>query len=324
MVFAFLLLNAIESLSNPSPTTKKVEAQSDITNSTGRSPKQSTQSSPRRQTTGAQAEKQPQPRNLAEDPAQVSLLHMKVRLEQFGSMALQKAIQFDPEPLERRLDPDTLVLRDAVPRPTETSRPQWKEKIVTASASTESPLLEPRQEANVTLPERLTPTPQGVSNDASLDADTLLQIKSRLRDLGFLSSARTGGWDARARDALRDFKVANHLANDDQWNHQTNKKLSSQTAIRADQSIVGTWFTASCRSAKTTNTRLSINSRRAKSSAGSVCEFHDLQTNNREWRVRATCSQGNQRWPANGKFALKADKLVWTSGSDVISYFRCN
>jgi hypothetical protein len=322
IVFGFLLLNAIESLSNSSLATKKVEVQSDIKSSTGRSPKQSTQSSTRRQTTGAQSKNEPQPRIVADDPPQLSLLQMKVRLEQFGSITLQKAIQFDPEPLERRLDANTLVLRDALPRPTETSQPQWKEKIVTANASPESP--EPRQEARVTLPERLTPTPQGDSNEVSLEADTLPQIKSRLRDLGFLSSAKTGGRDASVPDALRDFKVANHLANDDQWDHQTNKKLNLQTAVRANQSIIGTWSTASCRSAKTTNIRLSINSRRAKSSAGSICEFHDLQTNNREWRVRATCSQGNQRWPANGKFTLKADKLVWTSDRDVISYSRCN
>jgi hypothetical protein len=325
IVFAFLLLNAIEPLSNPSPTMRKAEVQSDITNSTGRSPKQSTQSSHRKQTTGAQSEKEPQARIVPEEPAQVSLLHMKARLEQLGSMALQKAIQFDSEPLERRLDANTLVVKDAVPRPTGNFKQQWKEKIVTANASTEPPLLEPGQEAKVTLPERLTPTPQGESNEASLDADALLQIKSRLRDLGFLSSTKTGGWDASTRNALRDFKVANHLANDDQWNHQTNKKLNSQAAIRADHSIIGTWSTTRCRSsAMTTDIRLSINSRRAKSSAGSVCEFHDLQANNREWRVRATCSQGDQRWPAKGKFALKADKLVWTSDSDVISYFRCN
>src|SRR4051812_18096427 len=126
IVFAFLLLTAIESLSNSSPATKKVEVQSDITSSTGRSPKQSTQSSPRSQATGAQSKKEPQPRIVAEEPAQVSLLQMKVRLEQFGTMALQKAIQFNPEPLERHVDPNALVLRDAVPRPTETSQPQWK------------------------------------------------------------------------------------------------------------------------------------------------------------------------------------------------------
>jgi hypothetical protein len=70
--------------------------------------------------------------------------------------------------------------------------------------------------------------------------------------------------------------------------------------------------------------RLSISSRRARSSAGSVCEFHDFESDIHGWRVQATCSQDNQRWTANGKFTLTANKLVWTSERDVVSYFRCN
>jgi hypothetical protein len=228
--------------------------------------------------------------------------------------------------LEQRLDPNSA----AVPKSTSTeiSQPQWKGKIVIASASTEPPSLEQPREVKVP-PERSAQNPQGESKEASLGAESfiygnVLQIKSRLRDLGFLSSAKNDEWDPSARDALRDFKLVNHLAIDDTLDLQTSKKLNSQTAIRADQSFIGSWSTAPCRSAKTTNIRLSISSRRAKSSAGSVCEFRDLQSNNREWQVRANCSQGNQRWTANGKFALMANKLVWTSEQDVISYFRCN
>jgi hypothetical protein len=49
-----------------------------------------------------------------------------------------------------------------------------------------------------------------------------------------------------------------------------------------------------------------------------------LQRTDREWRVRANCSQGTQHWVANGRFALIGKKLVWTSERDVISYVRCN
>jgi hypothetical protein len=119
--------------------------------------------------------------------------------------------------------------------------------------------------------------------------------------------------------------LVNRLANDDIWDFQTSETLNSPTAIRADQSFIGNWSTAaSCRTEKSTNTRLSISSRRAKSSAGSICEFRDVQWNDREWRVRANCSQGTQHWVANGKLALVANKLIWTSERDVISYFRCN
>jgi hypothetical protein len=294
-VFAFLLLNAIESLSNPSPLVRKVQVQPDITNSTGRHPKQSSQSSPPMQTPGAQSQKEPARGVVPDEPVRVSLSHLKVRLEQLGAMTLERAIRFDPQPLERRLDANSLVPADAVPKPdsTEISQPQWKGKIITANASTEPPALEPPQEIKV-LPERLAPSPQRESKEAlpgaeSLTDEDVLQIKSRLRDLGYLSPAKSGGWDASARNALRDFKLVNHLANDDVWDLQTSKKLNSQTAIRADQSIIGNWSTGfPCRSAKATDIRLSISARRAKSSAGSVCDLHDFESNNREWRVRAT------------------------------------
>src|SRR5712692_222520 len=129
MVFAFLLLNAIESLSNPSPPVRKVQVQPDITNPNGRHPKQSSQSSPPMQTAGAQSQKEPARGVVPDEPARVSLSHMKARLEQLGAIALERAIQFDPQPFERRLDANSLVPAD-VPKPdsTEISQPQWEGK----------------------------------------------------------------------------------------------------------------------------------------------------------------------------------------------------
>jgi hypothetical protein len=192
---------------------------------------------------------------------------------------------------------------------------------VTANASTESPSIELSQDTKLQPePDRL---PQRESKVASIGTESLtyehvLQIRSRLRDLGYLSSTKGGRWDASARNALRDFKLMNHLPNNDVWNLETSTKLNSQTATRADQSIIGSWSTAPCRSAKTTDIRLSISSRLAKSSAGSVCEFRDLQWTNHEWRVRTKCSQGTQLWVANGKFALMANKVVWTSATSLV------
>ena len=201
------------------------------------------------------------------------------------------------------------------------------ERVVTANASTAPLSIEMSQETKLQPdPDR---SPQLEPRDAltrkeSLTYERVLQIRSRLRDLGFLSAAKGGAWDTSVRDALRDFKITNHLRNDDVWDLDTSKKLNSPTAIRANQSIIGSWSTGTCRSTKPTDTRLSISSRRAKSSTGSVCEFRDLQWANHEWRVKANCSQGPQHWVANGRVALMANKLVWTSERDVISYSRCN
>jgi hypothetical protein len=260
--------------------------------------------------------------------ARASLSYTKARLEQFGQGTLQKSIWFDAQALDRGRDADSVVPAMAELASTETSLPQGKARVITASATTTEPLATGSRE--ITLPpEPTAPSPQPESKQASLDSDPLTservwQIKSRLHDLGYLSATKGGGWDANTRNALRDFKLINHLPNDDAWDLPTSKKLDSQAAIPADQSIIGNWSTAPCRSAKNEGTQLSISSRRIKSSTGSVCEFHDLQSNNREWRMRATCSQGSQHWGAKGKFALVGNKLVWTSERDVISYFRCS
>lgn len=323
MVLAFFVFNVIDSLFDPSPPVRMVQIQPDITNSTGRNPKQPSQSS------RFIVQKEPGEGAVLQESARVSLSHMKAGLEKLRELALEKTIRFDAQPLEPRLDASRLVQEDALPKPawTEISQLQWRGKAVTANASTESPSIELSQDTKLQPePDRL---PQRESKEASTGTESLtyehvLQIRSRLRDLGYLSSTKGGGWDASARNALRDFKLMNHLPNNDVWDLETSTKLNSQTATRADQSIIGSWSTAPCRSAKTTDIRLSISSHRAKSSAGSVCEFRDLQWTNHEWRVRTRCSQGTQHWVANGKFALMANKLVWTSDRDVISYFRCN
>jgi hypothetical protein len=328
MVFAFLLLNAIGSLSNPSSLLRKAQIQPDIAHATGRNPKQSSQSSPPVRTVGPQSRNGAARDAVPDDP----LSNMKARSEQLKAMGFEKAIRFDPRPLELRLDGKGVVPADAVRKitPAETFQPRQEGIIVTATfASAEPPSLDQPRELNPPS-ERLSSTtqrePKAPWPDAvSLTDEHVRQIQLRLHDLGYLSSANSGEWNARSRDALRDFKFVNRLANDDIWDFQTSEKLNSPTAIRADQSFIGNWSTAaSCRTAKTTDVRLSISSRRAKSSAGSICEFRDVQWNNREWRVRANCSQGTQHWDANGKLALVANKLIWTSERDVISYFRCN
>jgi hypothetical protein len=266
MVLAFFVFNAIDSLFDPSPPVRMVQIQPDITNSTGRNPKQPSQSS------RLIVQKEPGGGAVLQEPARVSLSHMKVGLEKLRELALEKTIHFDAQPLEQRLDANSLVPEDALPKPvsTEISQLRWRGKVVTANASTEPPSIEPSQETKL-QPEPDRP-PQRESKEASIGTESLtsehvLQIRSRLRDLGFLSAPKGEGWDASARDALRDFKLMNHLPNNDVLDLETSKTLNSQTAIPANHSIIGNWSTAPCRSTKTTDIRLSLSSRRAKSSA---------------------------------------------------------
>jgi hypothetical protein len=329
MILGFLVLNAIESLFDPSSPVREVQVQADIRNFIGRNPNHPNQSSPPRQNSDPQPQTESAGAAEPDEPERVSLSIMKVRLEQLGATALEGTLRFNPQPLERHADAHSLGFAETGPQPilTEAFQTSQERRIVTASASPEPPLVTPLQELKTSEQESTPPRSKPEEASATAESFTkgqVLHIKSRLRDLGFLSSAKSDEWDASARNALRDFKVVNSLSNDAIWDLRASQKLDSQTAVRADHSIIGNWSTAPCRSAKPTDTRLSITSRRSKSSAGSVCAFHDLKVTAREWRVQANCSQGDKRWTANGKFSLTADKLVWTSEHDAISYFRCN
>jgi hypothetical protein len=323
MVFAFFVFNVIDSLFDPSPPARIVQAQQDITSSTGRDFVQTGRSSP------LIVRKDAAEDAVLEEPAQASLSHMRAGLEKLREMALEKTLRFDSRPLQQRLEANDLAPADTVSTPAspESFQPRWKGGVATANASHEPPSIEPSQETK-SQPEP-DPPPQRNLRQASpgtesLSYEQVLQIKSRLRDLGYLSTGKSDAWDAGAREALRDFKLVNDLPKNDVLDVETIKKLNSPSAVRADQSIIGNWSEAPCRSAGSTNVRLSISLHRAKSSGGSVCEFGDLQRTDREWRVRANCSQGTQHWLANGRFALIGNKLVWTSERDVISYVRCN
>ena len=300
MIFAFLLLSTMESLSSPPPVRKVQEPA--VATFAG-SQRQSSQSSPMIKAAQAQTGPARDAIPVLDGPARIFLLNMKLWSELPDRATLERAVRFDPRPLSQRLGGADAV---AQPGSTSTFQPQPDGPIVTATFASAGA-------ASMDQPWETKSLPLAMSEEQ------VRRIQSRLRELGFLSAAATGTWDAGSRDALQDFKVINGLGNDDTWDYQTHEKLNSPTAIRADQSIIGNW----CRSAGT-NLRLSINSRRARSSAGSVCEFHDLESDSREWRVRSSCSQSGQRWTANGKFTLTADKLVWTSEDDVISHFRCN
>jgi hypothetical protein len=318
MVFVFLLLDAIQFLSHSSPPLTKLRA--DAGNTGGR-PRQAIQPSSDSQAARSDAE---MTQSAPDDRASASLSAAKALSASPENSALETAIRFDPQRVERRLYETSLVsgrgllrlspaeVPAKIPSTESFERPQGGGPIVTPTFATAEPRSAPPSES-------LAPGAQGEPG-----SELVPQIQARLRDLGFLSSPiASGAWNTGSRAALRDFKVVNHLADDDVWDLQTGETLASQTAVRADQSFIGSWSKAPCRSASKDNLRLIITARRVRSSAGAVCEFHDFAPEEDGWRVRTTCSQGNQRWKTDGKFAVRENKLIWTSEGDVNSYFRC-
>jgi hypothetical protein len=331
MFFAFLLLKTIESLS-PSSSLLANQSQPGTAN-TSTHAKQPSQSAPapqaaRLRTAVAQ--------NVRGNPPAVPSPTLKARSQLRETAAVETGVRFDPQPLQQRSQGTSLVAGRGLLRissadataeipSAESFETPPEGPIVTPTFAFAEPASAPPREKKV-LANSLAPGTQNVSGLGGLSSSTeeAGYIQARLRDLGFLTSSVSGASDASLRAAMRDFKVANHLANDEVWDAQTKEKLTSAKALKADQSFIGRWSKEPCGSGGKDNLRLTINARRIRSSAGSVCEFHDFASDHGAWRVRTTCSQGKQHWKADGKLALRENKLIWKSESDVSSYFRCN
>jgi Putative peptidoglycan binding domain len=328
LFFAFLVLNTIESLLNSSPPIKKLPP--DTTNISIHA-KQTIPSSRALQAARYQTEPA---QGAPDDPAPAPLPSIKARSGPVENQAVERSIRFDPQRLERSIDGNSVVLARGLLRLSSadalTKIPSVESFEVPQGGPIVTPMFETAEPPSAPPPEPkpVASSAKSASKDSapdvvSLNSEDTQQIQARLRDLGFLPGPPTGAWDARSRAALRDFKVVNHLANNDILDPQTQEKLTSQIAVRPDQSFIGSWSKAPCDSTSKENLRLTINSRRIKTSDGAVCEFHDFASDPPGWRLRATCSQGKERWKADGKFTLRNKKLIWASEGDVSSYFRC-
>jgi hypothetical protein len=64
---------------------------------------------------------------------------MKAELQQLGQMTLEKSIWFDAQALDRGREVNSIVAAAAEPAATETSLPQWKARVLAASATTTEP-----------------------------------------------------------------------------------------------------------------------------------------------------------------------------------------
>jgi uncharacterized protein DUF4236 len=153
------------------------------------------------------------------------------------------------------------------------------------------------------------------------DAHNMLWVQSRLRELGFLRGG-TNGWDSFSRLALRDFKTANGLPADDKWDLSAEELLASGSALRVEQTFVGSWSETSCEPGARPD--VFITSRRAVSSAGGVCEFLNVKSAGSGWIVATSCSNGGEKWTAAIRLAMIGNKLVWTGRDGTqTQYNRC-
>jgi hypothetical protein len=148
-----------------------------------------------------------------------------------------------------------------------------------------------------------------------------LWVQARLADLGYFTGNRSGIWGPVSRGALRDFKLMNGLQDDDQWDKETELRLSSKQVIPAAKTFIGGWAEDGdqCRS----GAPLVISSHAAKAEGGQ-CDFRSVRRDTPgRWHVDAVCSDGESSWNANVNLKLNAPKLIWSSERGTATYVRC-
>jgi Protein of unknown function (DUF4236) len=187
-----------------------------------------------------------------------------------------------------------------------------------------SPPLELKPPAPPAVSDRTTPTADADTKEPLdlRDIANLRWVQSRLRDLGFLRGG-SANWDAVSRSALRDFKATNDVGTDDKWDYKTEELLASGSALRAEQTFVGSWSETTCDARSKPD--IVINSRRATSAAGGVCEFLSVKAVGPSWSMATTCSNAGEKWSATIHLTVADGKLVWIGrdGSET-QYFRCH
>jgi hypothetical protein len=70
--------------------------------------------------------------------------------------------------------------------------------------------------------------------------DDIIQVQSRLIDLGYMIGPPDGLWGNKSRQALRAFKAANGIQADDKWDSEIGAKLFSTHAARSPLPLAAT------------------------------------------------------------------------------------
>jgi peptidoglycan hydrolase-like protein with peptidoglycan-binding domain len=84
-----------------------------------------------------------------------------------------------------------------------------------------------------------TPDAQQINRTSINVPDDIIQVQSRLIDLGYMIGPPDGLWGNKSRQALRAFKAANGVQVDDKWDSEINAKLFSTQAARSPTRAAG-------------------------------------------------------------------------------------
>jgi hypothetical protein len=176
---------------------------------------------------------------------------------------------------------------------------------------------EPVKEAAITAPREAERNPSNRSD--------AIWIQTKLHDLGYYVGNGNGVWGLASRNALRDFKTMNGLAEDDKWDRETEQRLVSKQNVAASSTFIGGWAQSveECQRFRGAGAPLMIRSRGAETD-NVKCSFRSIK---REvataWRIQAACSAGGQSWNANVSLKLIGSNLNWSSEKGKETYVRC-
>ena len=80
---------------------------------------------------------------------------------------------------------------------------------------------------------------QQINSTSIIVPDDIIQVQSRLIDLGYMIGPPDGLWGNKSRQALRAFKAANGVRVDDKWDSEISAKLFSTKAARSPTRAAG-------------------------------------------------------------------------------------
>jgi hypothetical protein len=151
------------------------------------------------------------------------------------------------------------------------------------------------------------------------------EVQRRLTRYGYLPAAPTGVWGSMSRQALRAFKAAHDLAQDDGWDQATERALFGGNIKPAD-SFVGIWGAdASACSAQGNRKGLlpAVIDNQGATAGETFCAFKDRVKTIEGWTFTATCTNPRERWTTKVRLETNGSKLIWASQRGTQTYTRC-
>jgi len=125
----------------------------------------------------------------------------------------------------------------ALPAGSHARRYMWKMGIAAAVLGSLAIITLKSDSQNAYSPS--TPDAQQINSTSIVVPDDIIQVQSRLIDLGYMIGPPDGLWGNKSRQALRAFKAANGVQADDKWDSEISAKLFSTRAARAPTRAVG-------------------------------------------------------------------------------------